>query len=57
MILEELKKNKSNAISIFYGLLLSSNGFFFGFGMGLFSNFAKDYLEEVHNITETRIQN
>lgn len=49
-MIETLNQNKSAFYSISMSLLLASNGFFFGFGIGLFNVFGSFYLKTVHNI-------
>ena len=49
-MIEELNKVKSSGYSLVEGLLLSSCGFFFGFGIGMFGTFLPIYLKEVYNI-------
>jgi hypothetical protein len=51
-MIETLNNVKSPSYSILQALLVCSNGFFFGFGVGLFNTFGKYYIETVFNITD-----
>ena len=49
-------KVKSNFKIIIYGIILSSNGLYFGFGLGLFNSFYKPFIEQIHKITNEEDQ-
>lgn len=55
-MIENLNQVKSPLYSILFALSLSSNGFFFGFNIGLLNTFGKFFLESVFNITDTEVQ-
>ena len=45
-------KIKSNASTLFYGILLSTSGMFFGFGVGFFNTYFEPFIENVYNIND-----
>ena len=49
-------KVKSKISVIIYGMILSSNGLYFGFGLGIFNTFYKPFIEKIHGVLDENKQ-
>ena len=49
-------KVKSKISVIIYGIIISSNGLYFGFGLGIFNTFYKPFIKKIHGVIEENKQ-